>query len=376
MTARICILEIFSGAGGFSASIDRKRFQLAGAVDSDRKALAVYHNNNPSTPLIECDVGNIADFRTLVNKRCRILIAGPPCQGFSVVGMKTKRELAEKQAYDSRTDPRNTLPLEIARAAAQVKPDIVITENVPAMNGHIILHDGSEMSVTSLLRQKLEETGYYASEPFMLDSSKLGISQRRRRTFMVASLHEPVDAEYFIRAESKFFEYTGVKTVWNAIGDLEHIPTVHPGQEISATFPDHISRIPNTDDLKIIAALRQGENYSTLLKRLPEVVEGRAHKIYSTKSFHDKFYRLKWASPSRTIVAHLAKDGNSFIHPSKNRSLSVREAARIQSFPDAFRFCQKMTTAYRLIGNAVPPKMGRFVIETAAEACGLIKESK
>ena len=106
-----------------------------------------------------------------------------------------------------------------------------------------------------------------------------------------------------------------------------------------------------------------------------EVLVGRAHKIYRTDSFRDRFYRMRWDQPSRTIVAHLQKDGNPFIHPSLDRSLSVREAARIQSFPDTFVFGVAMGHAYRLFGNAVPsPIVGKFLVEALATAIGLVND--
>ena len=91
------------------------------------------------------------------------------------------------------------------------------------------------------------------------------------------------------------------------------------------------------------------------------VIHKRKMKIYRADNFADKFYRLKNDSPSRTIVAHLSKDGNSFIHPNQNRSLTVREAARIQSFPDDFVFTGSRSSQFMQVGNAVPPLLAKVL---------------
>ena len=122
---------------------------------------------------------------------------------------------------------------------------------------------------------------------------------------------------------------------------------------------NHVARYHNEDDLRIIRALRQGEKYATLVERRPDVLQGRTHKTYSTENFPDKYFRLSGDSPSRTIVAHLSKDGNGFIHPEQDRALTVREAARIQTFPDDFIFIESRSTQFVGIGNAVPPALAR-----------------
>ncbi len=366
-------IDLFSGAGGFTARLDKNLFSVGYALDMDPAAQAVYRRNRPDTSFLLEDVSCITDFKALM-KHSDILLAGPPCQGFSLVGMKTKPILSAKSLYDPAKDPRNLLPLEVPRVAKQMRPEIIIMENVPAMNNQYVKLEGKYTLIVSAVRNSLEHLGYMVTEPFILEASKLGIAQRRKRSFIVATLNTLVSQTEITKAQEVYFQHHGNKNLSDAIKDLVSYPMGHTKSKIIPSYPDHIGRVPNSDDLKIIRNLRPGEDYKSLLERMPEVVAGRIHKTYSLKSFKDKFYRLSWSAPSRTIVAHLQKDGNSFIHPSLNRSISVREAARIQSFNDDFSFGVAMVPAYRLIGNAVPPLMGKFLVETVSRITGLLNE--
>ena len=373
MNGKIRLIELFSGAGGFSALLEGA-FRPVLALDNDPRAHQVYSRNRPEVKFVPEDITGIRDFSNLCGESPDIALAGPPCQGFSFVGMKTKKALSFQKKYDPATDPRNYLPLEISRVAVQLKPKLIIIENVPAMKTHIVSHNGDYIRITGVLREQLEDAGYIVSEPFNLNSYELGISQRRERTFIVASLDYELNAHEFDRIHQQVIKRETRKNLEQIISDLKTHPVSTARQKILTSVPDHISRTPNSDDLKIIRNLKQGENYASLIERMPEVLEGRNHKIYKTLSFKDKFYRLRWDEPSRTIVAHLQKDGNSYIHPSLNRSVSVREAARIQSFPDSFTFGIPMSPAYRLVGNAVPPLMGKFLVEVFSRITGLLNE--
>lgn len=370
---KLSFIELFSGAGGFSASLD-SLFSPITAIDNDSRAREVYTRNHTNVNFFQEDVTKIRDFRTIIKGTPDILLAGPPCQGFSFVGMKTKKKLSLLKDYNSTTDPKNRLPLEIPRATSKLRPSLIIMENVPAMKNQMISQDGNLLKVTDLLKEQLEEQGYFVSEPFILNSYDIGIAQRRKRTFVVASIETQINLNDINKIQRKAKEQCECKNLDQTILDLASIPASTRKNRIDPSFPDHVTRLPNDDDLKIIRNLRQGENYASLIDRMPEVLEGRKHKVYKTSSFKDKFYRLSWEQPSRTIVAHLQKDGNSFIHPSQNRSISVREAARIQTFPDYFSFNIPMSPAYRLVGNAVPPQMGKFLVEIFARMVGFLNE--
>ena len=367
------IVEAFSGAGGFSALLGRQ-FDVGMALDIDPQAEAVYLKNRPGTRFIRADITQIKDFRQIYGTKPDIMLAGPPCQGFSPVGMKTKKRLSKEKGYDPATGPRNLLPLEIPRMAEQLKPAAVIMENVPAMNVQQVNMKGRISTVPELVREGLESSGYDVSEPFILNAHDIGVPQKRRRSFIVAVQSPGIDPDEVARLAEMAAVQKQRASVGISIGDLAGHPVATPAAWRSATFPDHVGRVPNIDDIRIIHNLRPGESYASLVARLPDVLEGRSHRIYGTCSFGDKFYRLRPDVPSKTVVAHLQKDGNSFIHPFLDRSISVREAARIQSFPDSFIFGVPMGHAYRLVGNAVPPLVGKFLVETVARITGLIDD--
>jgi DNA (cytosine-5)-methyltransferase 1 len=122
--------------------------------------------------------------------------------------------------------------------------------------------------------------------------------------------------------------------------------------------------------MEIIKALKQGMKYKDVYEERPDIFQRRKKsglETYSIKNFHDKFYRLVGSKPSRTIVSHLAKDGNSFIHPRQNRSLTPREAARIQTFPDDYIFFGSRSSQFVQIGNAVPPKLAQVIAEVISK---------
>jgi DNA (cytosine-5)-methyltransferase 1 len=258
--------------------------------------------------------------------------------------------------------------------AAQLRPAVVIMENVPEMNVQQVNMKGRLSTVPELVREGLESSGYDVSEPFVLDACDIGVPQKRRRSFMIAVRSPGTDPDEVARITARAAVRKQKVPLGTSIDGLARYPAVAPAAWKSAAFPDHVARVPNTDDMRIIRNLIQGENYASLVARKPSVLDGRTHRIYGTASFRDKFYRLSPDIPSMTVVAHLQKDGNSFIHPFLDRSISVREAARIQSFPDSFIFGVPMSHAYRLVGNAVPPLVGKFLAETVARITGIIDD--
>ena len=294
-----------------------------------------------------------------------LVAGGPPCQPFSRAGSAKIADLVRqgvRRARDKRADLWRTFLAVIDH----LKPEAVMVENVPDFAR---IHSGS--ALTSLLTE-LDNRGYNP-EAEMLDSWGYGVPQPRKRLFIIGlkggnQFHWPAPA-------------ARKPTLKQAIGDLpsveggqrqEELP--YPGRPLTKfarrmrrnligddqhIIRDHITRQVREDDAEIYAGLEPGQTY----KDVPDHL-----RRYRSDIFDDKYNRLAWNRPSRSITAHIAKDGYWYIHPSQDRTLSVREAARIQTFPDDFRFAGTPSNRYRQIGNAVPPMLseavGRAMIES------------
>jgi DNA (cytosine-5)-methyltransferase 1 len=249
-----------------------------------------------------------------------------------------------------------------------------------------------EKSYAEHIGGQLRALGYYA-EVIRLEAVNFGIPQKRHRYFILGSYKgEPTlsleELENMALSEGK---RTGLK---HALYDLPPL-SVADGRWIMAhedsqdqdselykrylgrfnirghtcILFNHVSRFNNEDDIELYANLRQGETYSQLVDRLKTELGRKPDFIkYSTRNFHDKYYRLEWEGQSKTIVSHLHKDGNSFVHPKQTRSLSVREAARIQTFPDDYIFCGSRGAQFIQIGNAVPPVVAEAIGQVLIEA--------
>lgn len=293
-----------------------------------------------------------------------VLAGGPPCQPFSKAGRSGMRYLVQhglREPHDKRRDLWESY-LEIVRLA---QPRAVIMENVPDMALD------REMFILRSIVRRLEDWGYSVQER-VVDTYRYGVPQFRQRLILVALVGE---LEFEWPEES-----TKKVTLGNAIRDLPPVgpkegwlsdetrqvwrrydgPRTQFQREMRAGVPtahadrvyDHVTRRVRDDDAEAFEYLDTKTKYSELPDEL---------KRYRDDIFDDKYKRLDADTLSRTITAHIAKDGYWYIHPEQNRTLTIREAARIQTFPDHFRFAGPPTAAFKQIGNAVPPRLARAI---------------
>jgi len=353
------------------------------AYESDMCAVKTYEFNHPEAKVISHDIRSVTedDFRTHAGKTCiDLIMAGVPCQGFSLAGYRVRPDLVERPSQED--DERNSLFLEVFRAVDVLNPKFVLFENVPGMKSSKVRYNGELSPVVKALQAEFDDR-YYKSVTMILNAEKYGVPQKRRRLFVLGS--NICDPENIKNEIESIAANTASNTLNDVIGDLPRL-SQGTGLPISglhskldseenvwgpkAPLPviyGHVSRPHNVIDMQLIKKLKSGMTYKQLSEKYPEILEKREeseYSVYSTENFHDKFYRMKGNQPSRTIVSHLAKDGNSFIHPSQNRSITPCEAARIQTFPDDYLFWGSRSAQFIQIGNAVPPLLAEVIART------------
>jgi DNA (cytosine-5)-methyltransferase 1 len=379
------LASIFSGCGGFDLGFVARGFQPFGAYDSDQEAVA-HFDANVRGPIRLADLRNgIPDDRELQN--IDVLIAGPPCQGFSTAG---KRQV---------DDDRNWLLKLTGKLAITISPKVLIIENVPgALAGE---HSRYFLAVEEMMR-----IAGYRTHMMRCQTADLGMAQTRRRVLFFAW-----KTGYDIRFVAPHIPSSKLRDVLASVSRQENhkphllIPAsrewliaqhIRPGQKLcnvrgganavpSWDIPEVFG--PTTEAertiLEMLRRLRRsdrkrncGDADPVSLKRLQKalgspfkkLVEHLLTKGYLRRigqdidlvgTFNGKFRRLPWDKPSCTVDTRfgLAK---YFLHPAEQRGFTVREAARIQGFDDTYIFKGNERTHYRLIGNAVPPPLGTF----------------
>jgi DNA (cytosine-5)-methyltransferase 1 len=388
-------VDLFAGAGGLSEGFKRAGFRVLLALDQDPIARRTYWLNHPEIPderLLGCDVREL-DLKTLRKliggKRPDVLIGAPPCQGFSHAGFRSK---GTRTGYRVAGDQRNFLFEYMVAAALELKPSLFLMENVPGMQSA----RQENLSFLEIAARQLQQKGRYQTAILKLNASAFGVPQDRIRYFLVASrlrsLPEPPQQEYQDIHRTDFdIDALPPITLDEAIFDL---PTREAGtgqgverwdRSAQASDPryrryvakfgllrdsrllfNHTVRYHNPRDLELYALLRPGEDSIHALERY-----GRHDLMrYRRDVFDDKYARLRGDRPSKTIVSHLAKDGNGYIHPRQVRSISIREACRVQSFHDGYAFCGSPSDQWIQVGNAVPPVLAETIARSFARLLG------
>ena len=378
-------IDLFSGCGGLSEGFYRMGFTALAHVEINhwacetlRKRMAYYGYSNIEREVIEKDITS-ADILTdidnaVAGRSVDVIIGGPPCQAYSTAGRV-------RDAKGMASDPRNFLFESYVKILEHFRPKFFVFENVTGLLSARVNGKPIMPSIMSALGNSYK----LINDPNILvhNTADYGVPQIRKRVIIMGvrkdiTTKEAMDLYNGVvkthwNPETDVVERKGLKkfvSVKDAIGDL---PSVEPGEDASTNsydypcnnaflkrigkagiYPlmDHIARKHNALDRERFAVMINNHwSFGQLRKEMPQYEHEHA------RVFDNSYVVQWWDLPSKTILAHIHKDGFQFIHPDGNqaRSFTVREAARIQSFPDDFEFAGSRGEKYKQIGNAVPP---------------------
>lgn len=338
------VLDLFCGAGGLSYGFKLAGFSIVGGVEWDKVAMETHSTNFKSKFEFCGDIKEISDETIIKNlKGVDVIIGGPPCQGFS----SANRHEKEKD------DPRNKLFFEYLRFIRILHPKVFVIENVK----EILTKDNG--FAKNRIIEITEELGYSVNVE-VLNASEYGVPQVRRRAIFVGIASD-------LGCKFDFNNLTKVSkpvTVYEAIGDI-----CYPDQNIKNKFLNyakdtdvlynHNPKKPNDKVIERMKYIPQGGNWKDVPPELWDTLRDNRHS--------SAYKRLSFNEPSITIdTGHM-----NYFHPIFHRVPTVRESARLQSFPDSFIFCGNQGEQYRQVGNAVPPLMAK---EIAKEIMRILKE--
>ena len=355
MSKKFTCIDLFSGAGGLSKGFMDAGFDVILGVDYDDAALETFKANHGKAEAMKLDLFNhenidvIENYLKDNNVDLDVLVGGPPCQGFSIAGPRDMN------------DKRNSLYLAMVKLAQRLKPKVVVLENVPGM---IQTNDGIG---AKRIIEDFSHIGYKMT-PKLLYAPDYGIPQIRKRVFFVGFLDNAVNFEF----PAPIVSPENYVTCEDAIGDLPALEGIY-GEEIqeyecepkteyqrlmrknSTKIYNHIGSIHEEKTVALLKLIPEGKNY----KALPP-------ELGSRFKYHEALTRYHSKKPSLTInTGH-----RSHFHYKYNRIPTVRESARLQSFPDDFIFYGNKAAQYKQVGNAVPPMLGYVVAKKISEYLG------
>lgn len=354
---RMKVIDLFAGCGGLSLGFIQNGFEITRAVEFDPEIAKTYSKNHPQTEMIVDDIGNIDNDKYFSEGEADIVIGGCPCQGFSTAGARIRKGFVE--------DPRNYLFKHFLNIVKTVKPKMFIMENVKGM---MTMQKGEifQEIITALSDKEIMDGEQYYVYFKVLKGIDLGIPQKRERLFIIGIKDKDIDFESMLKATKQkiienhdgFFNKVSIK---DAISNMPTVslngivdnpnPNTSYEKYLASAKPTITNHIKTNHSKKAVERMREvgnGENFTSLSEKINSVHSGA-------------YGRLCWDEVAPTITTRFdTPAGGRFIHPTEDRTLTPREAARIQSFPDSFIFVGNKTSVCKQIGNAVPPKMSFY----------------
>lgn len=335
---KLKVIDLFCGVGGFSYGFEMTNlFEVVLGVDLWDVALNTFQKNHSSTKLLKEDITKVdINYWNKYKNNVDVIIAGPPCQGFSMAG---KRDI---------NDQRNTLFEQVVNVTKIIQPKYVVIENVV---GLLSMKNDKGEDIKELIKTSFHKLGYRTAHK-VLNSADYGVPQSRKRViFLISKL-------YPLEFPKNSYNETNYVTVGDALGNIDpdgdkYLSPKTTYQKLmqgEKLIQNHIRRSSNELVSKRMAFIPEGGNWTNIPVEL-----GTGGGVHS-----NAYKRLDSKKPSITIK-HAAKA--MIIHPKKNRILTVREVARLQSFNDNFVFMGSVSDQHQQLANAVPPLMGKAIAE-------------
>lgn len=389
---RYNFIDLFAGCGGLSEGFYRQGFNALAHIEIDHAAcetlktrMNYYGYEDAEKSVLEADITDSDIVKRISevvgDNEVDIIIGGPPCQSFSTLGKA-------KDNNNMQDDPRNYLFENYVKVLNYFKPKFFVFENVTGLLDTKI--KGKRIFGLILKRLRYRYKVLDDESVIVLNATNYGVPQERKRVILIGvrkdidiepkKIYESIIKTHYLPDDSEE-ERTGKEkyvTVREAIGDLpflrqgegqkesnynvdyslcsEYVKKIRKPSDV--ILLDHVARKNNEKDVERYKVMAENHwNFLQLLDYRPDLGHEKKRVFFNS-------YKVQWWDmPSKTIIAHLYKDGNQFIHPDseQGRSITVREAARLQSFPDDFVFEGSRTEQFKQIGNAVPPMLAEAI---------------
>lgn len=359
------VIDLFAGVGGLSTGFRKAGYNIVLANEIDESIAKSYMKNHPETLMINDDIKNILPKLDKLDKKIDVIIGGPPCQGFSMAGARI-RENKSSQFLD---DPRNYLFRNYFQIVQKVEPMYFVMENVPGM---LSMKDGRIIEEIEKLftDSKNFKNGKYYIYKRIVNAHDYGVPQERHRLIIMGSKKKVDFDKIFEIVRNKMVKdgLIEMHTIGDAISDLNFLESGEGKFESTYKFKaqskyqeerragssklyNHVATKHNKVAVDRISRLTQGG------RRL-DLAEGK-----QIKSVHSGAYgRMRWDEPAKTIITRFDTPSSGvYIHPEMNRTITPREAARLQSFDDSYVFYGSKSSIIKQIGNAVPPLLAFYL---------------
>ena len=357
------VIDLFAGVGGLSSGFRKAGYDIVLANEIDKSISESYKKNHPDTLMINDDIKNIISYLDNISDKVDVIIGGPPCQGFSMAGARIRKKNAFLE------DPRNFLFRNYFEVVQKVEPKYFIMENVPGMlsmsNGKIIEEIENLFSDETNFKH-----GKYYIYKQVLCASDYGVPQDRHRLIIFGSKKKINFKKAFEETKKRMIKSGEIKkaTIYDAISDLNYLSS---GE---GDFEQDYKNKPLTEyqkerrkNSKFLFNHKATAHNKVAIDRINELKPGgrrldlkEGKKI---KSVHSGAYgRMRWEDLSKTIITRFDTPSSGvYIHPEQARTITPREAARLQSFDDDFIFYGNKSSIIKQIGNAVPPLLAYYL---------------